>query len=118
MLRKRAFLIRHYLYLAKLSSASKTVLGHCGLDNQTETEDKAFSAQANLLTLSRTKNFRLFQTERICRQQFWLCENGRKFSKRVENTAGKGEIARYEQFLLFPQCFQMTRKIKGLLGKG
>ena len=21
-------------------------------------------------------------------------------------TAGKGEIARYEQFLLFPQCFQ------------
>ena len=25
---------------------------------------------------------------------------------RVENTVGKGEIARYEQFLLFPQCFQ------------
>ena len=32
-------------------------------------------------------------------------ENGRKLSKRVENTVGKGEIARYEQFLLFPQCF-------------
>ena len=30
------------------------------------------------------------------------------FSKRVENTVGKGEIARYEQFLLFPQCFQKT----------
>ena len=29
-------------------------------------------------------------------------ENGRKFSKWVENTVGKGEIARYEQFLLFP----------------
>ena len=28
--------------------------------------------------------------------------------KRVENTLGKGEIARYEQFLLFPQCFQKT----------
>ena len=27
--------------------------------------------------------------------------NSRKFSKLVENT-GKGEIARYEQFLLFP----------------
>ena len=26
--------------------------------------------------------------------------------KRVENTVGKGEINRYEQFLLFPQCFQ------------
>ena len=32
--------------------------------------------------------------------------NSRKFSKLVENTVGKGEIARYEQFLLFPQCFQ------------
>ena len=33
-------------------------------------------------------------------------ENGRKLFKPVENTEGKGEIARYEQFLLFPQCFQ------------
>ena len=32
--------------------------------------------------------------------------NSRNFSKQVENTVGKGEIARYEQFLLFPQCFQ------------
>ena len=32
--------------------------------------------------------------------------NSRKFSNLVENTVGKGEIARYEQFLLFPQCFQ------------
>ena len=32
--------------------------------------------------------------------------NGRKFSKLVENTMDKGEIARYEQFLLYPQCFQ------------
>ena len=37
---------------------------------------------------------------------FKIDENSRKFSKRVENTVGKGEIARYEQFLLFPQCFQ------------
>ena len=32
----------------------------------------------------------------------------KKFSKQVENTVEKGEIARYEQFLLFPQCFQKT----------
>ena len=32
--------------------------------------------------------------------------NSRKFSKLVENTVGKGEIARNEQFLLYPQCFQ------------
>ena len=37
---------------------------------------------------------------------FKLDKNSRKFSKRVENTVGKGENARYEQFLLFPQCFQ------------
>ena len=37
---------------------------------------------------------------------FKFDENSRKFSKRVENTVGTGEIARYEQFLLFPQCFQ------------
>ena len=33
-------------------------------------------------------------------------ENGRNFCKWIENTVEKGEIARYEQFLLFPQCFQ------------
>ena len=33
-------------------------------------------------------------------------ENGRKFSKRVENTMVEGEIAHYEQLLFFPQCFQ------------
>ena len=37
---------------------------------------------------------------------FKFDENGREQSKQVENTVGKGEIARYEQFLLFPQCFQ------------
>ena len=37
---------------------------------------------------------------------FKFNENGRILSKRVENTVGKGEIACYKQFLLFPQCFQ------------
>ena len=31
---------------------------------------------------------------------------GLQLPDRVENIVGKGEIARYEQFLLFPQCFQ------------
>ena len=31
---------------------------------------------------------------------------GIKLSDCIENIVGKGEIARYEQFLLFPQCFQ------------
>ena len=39
---------------------------------------------------------------------FKFDENGRNFSKRVENTVGKREIACYKQFLLFQQCFQKT----------
>ena len=50
-------------------------------------------------------NFRLFQTKKVADDSFKFDENGRKLSIRVENTVGKGEIARYEQFLLFPQCF-------------
>ena len=34
---------------------------------------------------------------------FKFDENGRKLSKPLQNTVGKGEIVRYEQFLLFPQ---------------
>ena len=53
---------------------------------------------------------------------FKFGENSRKFSKLVENTVGKREIACNEQLLLFSQCFQrlvlQTRKKKDLLGKG
>ena len=48
-------------------------------------------------------NWKQLQTD-----NFKFGENGRKFSIRVENTVGKGEIACYEQFLLFQQCFQKT----------
>ena len=37
---------------------------------------------------------------------FKFDENERKLSKQVENTVGKGDIAHYEQFLVFLQCFQ------------
>ena len=39
---------------------------------------------------------------------FEFDKNCRKFSRRVENNGGKGEIARFEQFLHFTQCFQKT----------
>ena len=39
---------------------------------------------------------------------FKFDKNGRKFSKQVENTVEKMEIAHYEPFLLFQQCFQKT----------
>ena len=44
--------------------------------------------------------------EEVEDDNFEFGENGRKFSERVENAVGKGEIARYEQFLLFQRCFQ------------
>ena len=33
---------------------------------------------------------------------------------RAENIVGKVEIARYEQFLLFPQCFQKLSVVDAL----
>ena len=39
---------------------------------------------------------------------FKFGKNSRKFSEQVEKSVGIGEIADYEQFLLFPQCFQKT----------
>ena len=66
------------------------------------------------LTNYQTTNFRLFQNlKEFADDNFKFDENGRKLSKRVENTVGKGEIARYEQFLLFPQCF-----LKRLVSQG
>ena len=46
---------------------------------------------------------------------FRFDENVRKSSKRVENTVGKREIARYEQFLLFPRFFQKIVPQTGLV---
>ena len=48
---------------------------------------------------------------------FEFDENGRKFSKWVQNTVGKGEIARYEHSV-FKRLVLLTCKIKGLFGKG
>ena len=55
------------------------------------------------LTLSQTTNFRL-KLKEFADDNFELDENCRKFSIRVENTVGKGDITCYEQFLLFPYC--------------
>ena len=63
--------------------------------------------QPQALTLSQTTNFRLFQTQ-FADISFKFDKNGRKFYRWVENTAGKGVIARYEQFFLFLQFFQKT----------
>ena len=48
------------------------------------------------------------------KDDYFKCdENDQKLSKKVENILEQGEIACYEQFLLFPPCFQK----KCILGK-
>ena len=59
-----------------------------------------------LLPITRRQILDSSKLKEFADDNFKLDENGRKLSKQIENTVGKGEIARYEQFLLFPQCFQ------------
>ena len=66
-------------------------------------------------------NFRLYKLKEFEDDNFKFDENGRKLSKQVENTVRKGEIAHYEQCLLFPQCFQKAcfpGASKGVIGNG
>ena len=52
-------------------------------------------------------DFKLFQIETVCRPQFLdLMKTAEISLNGFENTVGKGEIARYEEFLLYQQCFQ------------
>ena len=62
----------------------------------------------NLLTLSQTTILDSSTLKEFVVDNFEFDEDGKKLSKQAENTEGKGEIACYEQFLLFPQCFQTT----------
>ena len=64
-------------------------------------KDQSNIGSSWFLTLSQTTNFRLYLTEKVCTDDsFEIYENGRMFSKWMENIMGK--VACYEQFLLFP----------------
>ena len=56
-----------------------------------------------ILILSEMTNFKLFKTERVL-SFMKMAESSPEGYKTLVN----GEIALYEQFLLFPQCFQKT----------
>ena len=70
--------------------------------------NQGITGEAKNLTLSQTTNFRLSKLKAFADDNFKFAENGIELWKQVENTVAKGEIARYEQFLLFPQSFQKT----------
>ena len=56
----------------------------------------------DILTLYQRQILDSSKLKKFADSNFKVVENGRKFSKWVENTVGKGEIALYKQFLLFP----------------
>ena len=72
---------------------------------------------AEILTLSQTTNFRLFQPEKVC------IRKTTESSPNVEKAIGKGVIACYKQYLLFQECIQKTCtkdmvKTRAFLGEG
>ena len=76
-------------------------------------ENAGFSFSQNifkgfLLTFPKPQILNTCKLKGFAHYYFKFDKSGRMFSKRVKNTVGKGEIARYEQFLLFPLCFQKT----------
>ena len=94
----------------KQPPAKKLILGTKYQPEVTCTElniDKHIEEQY-LITLSQMKILDSSKLKEFTDDNFIFVENGRKLSTQVEITVGKGEIARYEQFLLFPQCFQKT----------
>ena len=67
-----------------------------------------FQIELSWLTLSQTTILHFSELKEFADKTFKFDENARKLSKWVENTVGNGENARYEQFLLLPQCFRET----------
>ena len=65
------------------------------------------SGAAKLVTVFKRQILDSSKLKESADNNFKFEENCGKFSKKVEYTE-KEEIACYEQFLLFPQCFQKT----------
>ena len=80
------------------------------MDVQTDREEytniRCLWQRIKMLTYYQTKSWNSSKLKVFADDNFKFQENEKKLSKQEENTVGKGEIARYKQFLLFPQCFQ------------
>ena len=79
------------------------------LRNINAPETAIYLRNVTFMSLSTHNQMKILDSSKLqefADNNFKFDQNGRKLSKWVENTVGKGEIALYEQFLLFPQCFQ------------
>ena len=112
------FLFYRALILPRCSQANDKVFKLCKF--KSSAESKLHLAQSVGFVFKKERNLYMgtpfpkrqildsSKQKEFADDNFRFNKNGGKFSKKVENTVGKGEIARYEQFLLFPQCFQKT----------
>ena len=73
---------------------------------------KGFSGALTLYLTCRLLAFQIQQQIKIWCQKYW--QMGIQFTDWVENIVGKEEIARNEQVLLFPQCFQKLSVVDAL----
>ena len=69
---------------------------------------KKKSFPLNYVPFPKQHNSDSSKLKELADDNFKFDENGKTFSKRVEKTVGKREIAPWEQFLLFPKCFQKS----------
>ena len=107
---------KYYISINSYPSSNKKILSHVALRASGWSHLKFITQLCEdvMYTKQHRDALALFQRaivdssklKEFADDNFKFYKNGRKFSKWVENTAGKGEIARFEQFLLFPQCFR------------
>ena len=97
------------------------------ITNHHQSQDKfnslPFFDKILILTLPKQQILDSSKLKEFADDNFEFVETGRKASKRVENTVGKGEVARYEQFLLFLIVFSKDLccrhvKTRACLGTG
>ena len=109
MLFQFIFLIKDYLLIRQKKIKDQTAGSEKSDLNLHFPQQVWVNPYLEAVPLYQTTNFRLSQNSEFVDDKLKFDENGEeKFSQRLENAAGKGEIARYEQFFLFPQCFQKT----------
>ena len=82
------------------------------------TENHQTFVRACIISILDSSKLKVFADD-----NFEFDRNGGKFSKRLENTEGKGEIARYEQMSPFPTVFSKVLycrhvKTRACFGKG
>ena len=106
-----------------LKNQTKRLAIHCISPNKSTLPYSSSPLQKHLQPFPKRQILDSSKLEDFADDNFKFDENGRQFSKWVENTAGKGEIARYEQFCPFPTVFSKDFycrhvKTRACLGKG